>query len=231
MIQKFKATIKKNIEETPTVHTIVMKLDKDIEFKPGQYLMIDIPKGDIIIKKPYSICSSPSQKDEVDFCIKHVHNGYVSAFMCDAKEGTTLNAIGPIGIFILKEPIENDLIFLATGSGIGPFRCILQHIFEKGIGKNIWLFFGVRTQDEIIYRKEFEEMALKHKNFKFVPVLSREEWEGETGHVQDVLTKYIKDIKGKDAYICGVLKMVEEVNEFLLKYGFKKENIHFEKYV
>ena len=54
-------------------------------------------------------------------------------------------------------------------------------------------------------------------------------WKGESGHVQDVMTKFLKDFSDKDVYLCGVQAAVEEQKVLCDKLGFK--NIYFEKYV
>lgn len=232
-VQKFTLVVEKNVKETPTVWIIMLRFKEKVEFdfKPGQYIMIDIPVDGAIKKRAYSIASSPLKKDFIELGVKKIEGGTASGYLCNLKEGDEINAMGPMGFFMLKEPFENDMVFLASGSGICPLRCMLQYLFEKRTDKTVWLFFGVRTEDEIVYRKEFEELAEKHSNFKFVPVLSRQEWDGEQGHVQEVMKKYITDPKGKEAYICGLTKMVEETKNTLLKMGFSNEQIHHEKYV
>lgn len=231
MLQKYKAIVKENKKETPTVHNLVLKLDKEIIFKPGQYVMIDVPKDDIVMKKPYSICSFPLKRNEVELCIKKVETGFASVYLSELKKGAELNLMGPMGIFLLNDPLEEALVFMASGSGIGPFRSMINYLLEQNVENPIFLFFGVKTKDELIYRKEFEELAAKYENFTFIPVLSRENWQGEQGHVQDVCEKYLENVKNPGFYICGVQKMVEDTVKFLKDKGYSDKQLHYEKYV
>jgi len=217
---------------TPSVCTPRLRPEKMFEFKPGQYIMVSIKKDSWILRKPYSIAST-QDKDYIELCIKIVPNGFVSNFMASAKKGDSLEIAGPYGIFVLREPVKNDVIFAATGTGISALKPMIDTVFKKGTDKNVWLFFGVRTEDEIIYRKEFDNLAKKHKNFGFIPVLSQAGpgWKGEKGHVQDAVKKYIKDPKGKEIYLCGVLAMVEEMIKMVQEMGFDKDKIYYEEYV
>lgn len=231
MIQKYKAIVKENRKETPTVNTLILKLYKEISFKPGQYVMIDVPKDDIVLKKPYSIASSPSKKTEIELCIKKLKGGYASNYLCELNEGDELNFTGPMGIFTLNDPLEETLVFMASGTGFMPLRSMIKYLLEQNVKNPIFLFFGIRTENEIIYRKEFEELAAKYENFIFIPVVSREEWEGEQGHVQDVCEKYLKNVKNSGFYICGLRNMVEDTVNFLKNKGYSDKQIHYEKYV
>src|SRR5690606_29448317 len=89
-------------------------------------------------------------------------------------EGMKLQVSMPLGKFVLPEKIETDLCLVCTGTGIAPFRSMVQWIFEKQVPhRNIWLIFGTRVQGDILYRKELTEMESRLEGFKFIPVLSR----------------------------------------------------------
>ena len=139
--------------------------------------------------------------------------------------------MGPFGFFLLDYPLKDDAVFLATGSGISGVHGMIKYLFEEGTDKEAWLFFGNKTQDEIIYRKFYENLAEKNKNFHFIPVLSREDWDGEKGHVQDVIPKYIKDYNKYGYYICGLNVMVNEIEKFLLDIGVDKNRIKHERFI
>lgn len=222
------ATVKEVVQATSTV-CLPRLLLTGLNFKPGQFILVKAMIGGKHVVKPYSIASPSSKKDYIELCIRKA--GLVSDYMCSLKPGDKLDVMGPAGHFVLKE-LQNDVIFVATGTGISALFPMINTIFEKGTDKQVWLFFGNRTEDEIIYRDYFENLA-QNKNFRFIPILSRadETWKGERGHVQDALRKYITDPSDMEIYICGVLAMVEEVAKIAEDMGFKKEKIYYEKYV
>ena len=233
---------------TPTFDTIVRNITvwtplvKSFDFEisdprpwvfiAGQFIMANIPRDGKIVRKPYSIASPPSQKGSLQLIITRVEGGYASNYFHAMKVGDHLPMDGPYGKFLIQEPFQ-DLIFVATGTGLAPFRSQIRTLFERGVGGQIWVFFGVRYEDQILYEPEWRELEVKHKNFHFVPTISRPrpgKWNGEVGYVQNAIKKYIPDAHGKDVYICGIVPMVEDVKKVTQEMGFSESHVHFEKY-
>jgi len=91
-------------------------------------------------------------------------------------------------------------------------------------------FFGVRTEQDIIFNKQFEELA-KNKKFHYVPVLSRSESpDYEHGHSQDAFKKLVTPAN-QDVYICGLTVMVDDVKAVCKELGYPDEKVHYEKYI
>jgi len=206
---------------------------KWVNFKAGQFCMVQVPKeGEKPLKKAYSICSSPFETGYVDLCIKLVEGGYATNWFWSLKEGDDVTITLPYGGFVLKEPVENDLILIATGTGLAPLRSMLRVLLRDGFQKPITLIFGVRYEKEVLYSDEFRELEKQHANFKFIPTISRpKEWKGETGYVQEKLKKYFSDPAGRQIYVCGLVPMIEAVQKTADEIGFDKRQVHFEKYV
>lgn len=233
LLKELKVTVDKIKVESPDTKTFRLKFNDgdSFDFKPGQYILFKQKRDGKQIIKQYSISSLPSENGYIELILNKVPGGYFSTYMHDeVKEGDVLEIKGPMGIFILKEPIEKDLIFVATGTGVGPLRSMVRKVFEIGTDKNVWLFFGEKTEEDILYREEFEALEKEHSNFKFIPTLSRQDWDGETGYVQQALKKFITDTNNKEAYICGLIKMVDDTKKILKEMGFDPKNIHSEKY-
>lgn len=231
---KYKAVVKMNRKETHDIHTIRFKLDDpDFSFKAGQYMVIDLLdiNENIIRSRAYSIAAPPYKENTIKFCVKRIEGGLMSNYLCDLTEGDEVRMKGPIGSMVLPENLEDDLLLIGAGTGVAPYRSILYKLLkEEETDKKIWLFFGEKTQEDLFYRDEFEELEKKYSNFKFVPVLSRESWDGEEGHVQDAITNYIENPEGKTVFVCGLQRMVYDVSELLLNMGFPEDKIKREKY-
>ncbi len=232
-MKKYKVIVEKNEKISSDLYLLRLKFREGTKFnfKAGQYIMVDLFEGgDLVSTRAYSIASSPYDTRGVDLCIKRIPGGKVSNYLCDLKVGDAVKIRGPLGAFTLSEPQVDSPVFIGAGTGIAPLRGMILKLVHDNFDKEMWLFFGERTQKDLIYRDEFEKIQKENKNFHFIPVISREKWCGEMGHVQDVIPKYIKDGKGREAYICGMIKMVEEVNDLLLSIGFSEKKIHHEKY-
>ncbi|MBS3054006.1 MAG: hypothetical protein J4431_00525 [Candidatus Aenigmarchaeota archaeon] len=213
-------------DASPTVKIISLAPEEKISFKAGQWIYIFADKGGEKIKRAYSVASHPDEP-ELRLCVKRVENGFMSNFLCDMTPGRRLEISQPFGTFILDEP-GKDIIFIATGTGIAPFMSMLPELAMRRYGGHVTVIFGARTRDEVLYEKEINKMTASI-NLSFVPVLSREEWAGEKGHVQDAVKKYAKP--GGEAYICGLVQMVTEVRQLLEGMGLDRKRIHFENYI
>jgi len=221
-------------ELNPTTKMFRLRLppDKTLTFKAGQFVMVHVPKDGKLSSKAYSICSSPSERGFIELCLNRIPDGYFSNFLCDLKGGEILPIKGPYGKFLLNEAPVDDQIFVATGTGVAPIRGMIKHLFEHGTTLPVWLILGVRFENPILYEGEFRELAARHSSFRFLPTVSRpQKWTGEAGHVQDTIKKYILKPGQKDAYLCGLPKMVDEAQALLRQIGFEPARIHTEKYL
>jgi ferredoxin-NADP reductase len=222
-------TIKSDLLEKEQLTQDVLKLTfsapEDFEFLAGQFVSIKCEKDDESRRKSYSILNAPSKKGVIEICIKIIKGGFASSVLESSKIGDKFEIKGPLGHFTLDEKTKNEHWFLAAGTGVTPFHSMIQEYIDSKIKMN--LLFGVRSKKNLFLNKEFLDLERNHDNFSYNPVLSREKWNGSTGHVQDNLPE---DLNGKTFYVCGLKELVIETEELLLKKGVKKENIRKERY-
>lgn len=172
----------------------------------------------------YSVASWPDGTNKFELIITYLKGGAMGEYLFnEAKVGDEFIYRGPMGSFILPEKIDRDIFFISTGSGISPFRSMINYVAENDIEtKDIKLFFGTRTQEDICY---WDEMKLLEKivpNFEFIPVLSREEWKGKTGYVHEHYLDLIDNRKDKPLiYYCGWERMITEGRNHLDERGFE----------
>ena len=204
-------------------------------FVPGQWLSVKTttPEG-VEMTRAYSIASPPSENGHFAFCLNRVQDGFMSNYLCSLDEGAKIAFQGPFGDFILRPPL-GDSAFIATGTGIAPFRSMLHWLLaekDRHQGHRFWLLFGARYEQDIYYRKEFERLAAAPANFHFLPSLSRAaaEWKGLRGYVQEHLAELVGPSTGMQAYICGLDKMVKANRELLKNLGWDRTSIRYEKY-
>jgi len=204
-------------------------------FVPGQWFSVKAtaPDGEEMTRA-YSIASPPSENGHFAFCLNRVQDGFMSNYLCSLDEGAKVAFQGPFGDFILRPPLH-DTVFVATGTGIAPFRSMLPWLLaehERHQGHRFWLLFGARREQDIYYREEFEHLAANHANFKFQPTLSRADagWKGLRGYVQEHLAEIAGTRTDMHAYICGLDKMVKANRELLKNLGWDRASIRYEKY-
>jgi ferredoxin-NADP reductase len=204
-------------------------------FVAGQWLSLRTNKPDgEEITRAYSIASPPTEDSRFALCLNRVQDGFMSNFLCDMKEGEDIGCQGPFGDFILRPPLR-DTIFIATGTGIAPFRSMLHWLLAdpaRHQDKQLWLLFGNRTEQDIYYHQEFLTLAAQHANFHYLPTLSRSapEWQGLRGYVQEHVRGIVQDRTDRHAYICGLDKMIKANRELLKGLGWDRKSILYEKY-
>lgn len=235
-VEHYTTTLEKIFCLTPTVRTFRFRFPGEgFSFQAGQFCMVEVPAGNKIKKKAYSIASSPHEGNYLDLCIKLVEGGLATNWFWTLKEGAEVRVGGPYGNFVLPDPIEQDLVFVATGTGLSPFRSMIHEIYNQNpnFEREICLIHGVRYNDEILYHDEWTALAKKNPHFHYIPTVSRprDGWDGEVGYVQEKMLKYISSPKGKQFYVCGLIPMIEAVEKAAVKMGCDLKQIHFEKYV
>ncbi len=204
-------------------------------FVAGQWLSFKQTKPDgEELTRAYSIASPPGEDPRFALCLNRVQDGFMSNFLCDMKQGDEITCQGPFGDFILHPPLR-DTVFIATGTGIAPFRSMLHWLLadeSRHQRKQLWLLFGNRYEKDIYYHGEFQRLAVEHLNFHYLPTLSRggERWQGLRGYVQEHAPGIVENRLDMHAYICGLDKMVKANRELLKSMGWDRKSIRYEKY-
>ncbi len=231
MIQKFPAQVIEIKQLSHDTKSFIIQPEKPVEYKPGQFIMVNVPYKDTFVRRAYSIASK-ERDGTLEICLNYLKNGIASEYFFNLSGGEQLLIDGPYGIFTLRKS-SNTKLFICTGTGVAPLRAMIHALLENGEKAPIVLIFGERTEEELLYRAEFEELMENYQNFTYVPTLSRANgaWKGERGYVQQVMKKYINDAQAVDIYICGIKEMVQDVTAALLEIGVEKKNIFTEKFV
>jgi CDP-4-dehydro-6-deoxyglucose reductase len=226
------AKLVESVELAPDVRSFVFEVPEveKFTFTPGQFVSVNQVVNEKKITRAYSIASAPDGTNRFELCLNLLPEGKLSPLLFDMKPGDAIDIRQPMGMFVLRNP-PRETVFIATGTGIAPFRSILKAQLNA-TSPPFTLVFGVRHESHLMYRAEFEEMARTHPHFRFLPTLSRptESWTGRTGHVQKHLSEAIGDRRDLDVFLCGLKLMVDDVRNILKEMGFERKQILFEKY-
>ena len=236
-LQPWRKGIVKKIEnetaDTKRFWIEVPELER-FDFLPGQFVTLDLP----IHEKPskrwrsYSIASWPDGSNLFELVIVLDKGGSGTPYLFnEIKVGSELVFRGAQGVFTLKEPLEKDIIFICTGTGIAPFRSMVHHIHHKKIPhKNIYLIFGCRTKSTLLYYDEMKALEGHLEGFHYFPVLSRETWEGRSGYVHPVYEEICASKPAANFLLCGWKGMIDEARKRIQDLGYDKKDVHVEIY-
>ncbi len=201
-----------------------------VGFVAGQFLSFTAQIEGKEITRAYSV-ASPPDGNRFELCLNRVEDGLFSPHLFALEPGDTVEMKGPYGAFHFRNPVS-DSILVATGTGVAPFRSMLQAQLPHDSTNRFTLIFGVRHEHGLLYRDEFERLDRGFLNFDFLPTLTRPEssWTGRTGRVQPHLIECVGERRDVDIYICGMKEMVDETRALLKSMGFERRRIIFEKY-
>ncbi len=214
------------------------ELSDAFRFIPGQYLTFRKFLDGAEVRRSYSICASPSDRD-LRVAIKKVENGKFSTYANDVlKKGDVLEVMPPMGNFTPRGRDggpKNYLAFVA-GSGITPVMSIMKSILEEDKDSTFTLIYGNRSRNSIIFREDVE--ALKNSymlRMRLYHVLSREYMDIPLFSGRISATKCAEfcekliDLKSiNEAFICGPEEMILSVRQQLIDAGMPQSAVHME---
>lgn len=210
------------------------------QFIPGQFitLLIDTPAKQL--RRSYSVANTYHDGSNIiEFAASYVEGGIASELLFNLNPGDKLTASGPFGRLVLRNETPARYIFVATGTGVTPYRAMLVEL-EKRLSEQeqlqVVLLFGVRKPEDLLYGNEFGEFAAKNPRFEFRAYYSREFPESAKpheypGHVSKAFAEINPNPQHDVVYLCGNPHMIDDIFAILVNQGFPTENIRREKYI
>jgi ring-1,2-phenylacetyl-CoA epoxidase subunit PaaE len=231
---KIKEVIKETLDCVSVSFVVPVELSDLFLFKEGQNITLKKIINGEEIRRSYSICNAPHEK-ELKVAIKKVQGGLFSTFANEAlKAGDSLDVLPPTGRFTSKDAVGNYLA-IAAGSGITPIISIIKHTLKTKPSSSFTLIFGNKSRSSIIFFEEIEGLKNKYmQRFNCINILSRERTDATINYGR-INTEKLEAVKHlinfttfDGAYICGPEEMIFAASAFLEKEGIEKSNIHFE---
>jgi ring-1,2-phenylacetyl-CoA epoxidase subunit PaaE len=230
--------IKKETNDCVSVQfEIPVELKKNFAFQQGQSLTMRSMINGEEVRRTYSLCSSPLDK-EWKVAIKNADSGSFSSFANnELKKGDVLEVMEPVGKFYteLNSANKKNYLAFAAGSGITPVLSIIKTTLRTEPNSTFTLVYGNKSRASIIFFEELEGLKNKYiDRLNFINILSRERTESaiHSGRINtdklNELGKLIDYSAIDESFICGPEEMIFCVKDFLQQKGFSEKNIHFE---
>ncbi len=206
---------------------ILNLLGEKFDYLPGQFLQLILPiEKDACDNRcnvrPYSIASSPTETAKtgqlmVATKFTTTNPSVFKQYLDRVKVGDRLQITGPFGRFTLGDDYSKDILLIAGGIGITPFRSMIKFAQDKNLPLNMCLLYSNKTIEDIVWRKEFENIALLYPRFKLVNTLTDQtdnldDWQGEIGLVSErMIKRYVNNLANTVFYLCGPQAMILEM--------------------
>ncbi|MDX2225811.1 MAG: FAD-binding oxidoreductase [Verrucomicrobiae bacterium] len=211
----------------------------DYEFRTGQFITVYLPE-DPKTKRAYSLSSCSLDRGFFEITVKRA--GHFGTRLNEViQPGSTLMVIAPVGKFTMPEDRTMDLVMIAGGSGVTPFRGFIREINRCGYPTHATILYSVRNPGEVIFDAEFRQLAAQNPNFKFKVTCTRAtaeqgytgpEWTGHRGRINaEWIREQIRDLGRTVFYACGPTDLVNATEHLVVhELGVPKEQMRTEKW-
>lgn len=224
----------------PQIKHFVFSASQAIHFIPGQFITLHFPQAGTLLRRSYSLANRDSGDiHTLELAASYIPNGIASERLFNMQAGDQIEAIGAFGRFTLREEPIHRYLLIATGTGITPYRAMLNQLaqyMQSNPQLRVILLFGVRHLEDVLYREEFIAFAKDHAQFELRIHYSRASeltlpYE-YSGYVTESLKHSIEIDPLQDvAYLCGNPNMVDDSFKILTEKQLPRDRIRREPYI
>jgi ferredoxin-NADP reductase len=228
---KFETRVAEVILRTRNVKSFRFPRPSLFSYKPGQFMFVTVGRGQELLKKPFSISSSPTEAEFVEFTKKLTDHPFSTVLM-NTKVGDWASLDGPYGNFTFEGEFE-EVGMLSGGVGITPLRSICKYCTDTFSRARITLLYGNRAEEDIVFHEELEEMQRQNKNLRVVFTVdeARPGWTGKTGIINEAMVRdAVPNFSKTVFYVCGPPAMVLAILELLGKMGVSRAQVKVESF-
>ncbi len=234
-IRTLPCRIEKIEKPAADVAILLLKLpaQERLQFLAGQYIDILLKEGK---RRSFSIANAPHNDQHIELHIRAVPGGLFSKYIFEEmRERAILRFEGPFGSFFLREESDKPLILMAGGTGFAPIKALIEDAFFKHIDREMVLYWGVRSLQDLYMPHLPAQWSREHPNFTFIPVLSDpksgDNWQGRTGMVHQAILDDFSDLSGYQVYACGAPIMIEVGQQAFALRGLLQDEFFADSFV
>jgi sulfhydrogenase subunit gamma (sulfur reductase) len=212
------------LTELEKLYRIVLPDGETLDHEPGQFVEVSLFG---VGEAPISICSSPTQQDSFELCVRKA--GRFTEALHQLNAGDEVGIRGPFGVGFPVVPLEgNDVLLIAGGLGIAPLRSLINYIIDnrRDFGKVV-ILLGCRDPESMLFSSELAYWD-KRIDINFLCSIDRAapDWEGNVGLITALIPGVNLDPIKTFAISCGPPVMYRFVVDELLKKGIPEANIY-----
>ena len=209
-------------------HGIVVQKPAGLSFLPTQFTFLSLETDEGPDVRPMSIATSPT-RPYLEYAIRASSSPFKRAFAA-LRPGDRVGVQGPFGDFVLQE--DRPAVLLAGGIGITPLKGMAEYASDKSLPIPVRLVYSNRSEEEIAYRTELEELQRRNLRLRVVYTLTRDAprgWDGSRGRIgSSLLEEAVEGLDEPVYYICGKPEMVSAMLGLLSVANVPESDIMFE---
>ncbi len=202
---------------------------RPLKYLPGQFMHVQLRRRDRMSSShPFSMTSGPTD-DAVAITVKE--SGDFTSTIGETQGGDLAYIDAPYGRFsFLHTPGNRPLAFIAGGIGIAPFMSMLRYMRDAKIDRDVHLFWGNRTEENLLFRGELEALEEQLPGLKVILVMSDQpDWPEDQGRIDaNLLRRHIGALSDHEFFLCGPPPMTRAITRQLKENQVPSDRIHRE---
>lgn len=228
------------VRETPLIKTFRLVEPSGaplpFDYLPGQFMNVEVePTPGEVLRRAYTIASSPTRQVYAELSIKREAQGKVSQFLHDCvKVGDLLKVGAPYGAFTFTGLDEDSIVLVGGGVGITPLMSVLRYLTDRAWPGEIYFVYSARSTEEFVFRDELAYLQRRHPNLHVLATMTRSEgtdWMGPEGQItKELLQSAVPDLARRRIHVCGPPQMMAAMREALAALGVPANKIHTEAF-
>lgn len=223
--------------ETPRTKSLVLEVPGWEGHRAGQHVDVRLTAEDgYQTQRSYSVASAP-EDGRLALTVDRLDDGEVSPYLTDElMVGDRLELRGPIGGYFVWEAAQGGpLLLVAGGSGVVPLMAMIRHRAAVGSDVPTRLLLSSRSYEEIIYRKELQDLAARDDALKVVYTLTRSRPEGWAGYDRRIDARMLSEVAWSTderplSFVCGPTPLVEKAASALVNLGQDPARVKTERF-
>ena len=225
-----KARVVRSWQETPTTHAVRFTRPAGFDFRPVQFVGLELETDEGGIEYSMSLASSPT-RDYLEFGARIASGTPWKRAFAALREGDEAEIDGPYGHFVLDE--SRPAVFVAGGIGITPLKGMIAYATDRRLPIDLTLLYSNRGPDEVAFGSELDDLQRANPRLRVVHTMTRlgpgSPWTGRVGRIGEAL---LREFHQPEAlyYVCGQPGMVADGAQTLLRLGVDRARIRYEQF-
>ena len=195
------------------------------KFLPWQYVNLSL-KG---VSRSYSLASTDTTNNELEFHIKHVPNGLFSELLASSEINQLMRLEGPLGSFFTRQN-PAPIIFVAGGTGFAQIQGMIQKLIQDGSNRLIYCYWRMKFSTDFYSSIPY---SWTNKNITFIPFVSNEDINAKErkGDIDEILKEDFLNLKDFNVYVCGSLGLIQKTKKVCSDLGLDSKSFFTDAFV
>ena len=203
-------------------------------FLPGQFLNLTVEKEGRVVRRSYTIASSPTQRGYCEISVKREEVGIISAHLHHAvRVGDEIEIEGPFGNFVFTGSEDTRIVLIGGGVGVTPLMSVLRFLTDRCWEGHVDLIYAAHAPGDFAFREELAALGHRHSNLRvhLTASVPAEDWRGGKGRVtKEMILEAAPEIAASRVHLCGPPSMMKAVAAALAELGVAAKNLKTESF-